>query len=122
MAQHLSKEIVQFAREHDAHVIVFENLKAWKPKGGKKRSTLKQRFHGWLHRLLVTLTENKFIELGGKVELVYPRGTSSWAYDGSGQLNRNSKNYALATFQSGKRYNVDSMAVKTLAQDTGLTS
>jgi IS605 OrfB family transposase len=107
MAQHISKEIVQFALSYGASVIVFENLKDWKPKAGKKCSTLKQRFHGWLHRLLVQLTENKFVEVGGKVELVYPRGTSSWAYDGSGQLKRSKDNYALATFQNGKRYNAD---------------
>jgi IS605 OrfB family transposase len=107
IAQHISKEIVQFAQLHGASVVVFENLKDWKPKAGKKRSTLKQRFHGWLHRLLVQLTENKFVEMGGKVELVYPRGTSSWAYDGSGQLKRTKANYALATFRSGKRYNAD---------------
>ena len=107
MAQHLSKEIVRFALKHDAHVIVFEDLQGWKPKAGKKRSTLKQRFHGWLHRLLVQLTENKFVEVGGKVELVYPRGTSSWAYDGSGKLKRSKSNYALATFQSGKQFNAD---------------
>ncbi|WP_199197205.1 hypothetical protein [Chroococcidiopsis sp. CCALA 051] len=53
------------------------------------------------------LTQNKFVEVGGKVELVYPRGTSSWAYDGSGQLKRSKANYALATFQNGKRYNAD---------------
>lgn len=107
MAQHISKQIVQFAQQHGASVIVFENLKDWKPKAGKKRSTLKQRFHGWLHRLLVQLTENKLVEVGGKVELVYPRGTSSWAYDGSGQLKRSKDNYALAAFQNGKRYNAD---------------
>jgi IS605 OrfB family transposase len=98
---------VQFARAFGASVIVFENLKDWKPSCGKKRSTLKQRFHGWLHRLLVQLTENKFVEVGGKVELVYPRGTSSWAYDGSGLLKRGKDNYALASFASGKRYNAD---------------
>lgn len=107
MAQHISKEIVQFAQLHDASVIVFENLKDWKPKAGKKRSTLKQRFHGWLHRLLVQLTQNKFVEVGGLVELVYPRGTSLGAYDGSGQVKRSKANYALATFQNGKRYNAD---------------
>lgn len=107
MAQHISKGIVQFALEYGASVIVFEDLQGWKPKGGKRRSTLKQRFHGWLHRLLVQLTENKFVEVGGKVELVYPRGTSSWAYDGSGQLQRSKRNYSLATFQTGKRFNCD---------------
>lgn len=115
MAQHLSKELVRFAMEHGAHVIVFEALQGWKPKGGRKRSTLKQRFHGWLHRLLVQLTENKFVEVGGKVALVYPRGTSSWAYDGSGKLTRSKANYALATFQSGKRYNCDLSASSNIA-------
>jgi len=115
MAQHISKEIVQFASQYGASVIVFENLKDWKPKAGKRRSTLKQRFHGWLHRLLVQLTENKFVEVGGKVELVYPRGTSSWAYDGSGQLKRSKDNYALATFKSGKRYNADLSASYNIA-------
>jgi putative transposase len=107
MAQHISKGIVQFALAHGASVIVFEDLQGWKPKGGRKRSTLKQRFHGWLHRLLVQLTENKFVEVGGTVELVSPRGTSSWAYDGSGKLVRSKANYALATFQTGKQYNCD---------------
>lgn len=46
MAQHVSKAIVEFASEYGASVIVFENLKGWKPKGGRKRSTLKQRFYG----------------------------------------------------------------------------
>jgi IS605 OrfB family transposase len=107
MAQHISKGIVQFALEHGASVIVFEDLVGWKPKAGRKRSNLKQRFHNWLHRLLVQLTESKFVEVGGSVELVYPRGTSSWAYDGSGQLKRSKQNYALATFQTGKQFNAD---------------
>lgn len=115
MAQHISKEIVQFALSYGASVVVFENLKDWKPSCGKKRSTLKQRFHGWLHRLLMQLTQNKFVEVGGKVELVYPRGTSSWAYDGSGQLKRSKANYALATFQNGKRYNADLSASYNIA-------
>lgn len=33
--------------------------------------------------------------------------TSKFAYDGSGVVKRNSKNYALAKFVSGKRYNSD---------------
>jgi len=51
---------------------------------------------------LVQLTENKVVEVGGGVALVYPRGTSSWAFDGSGQVTRSQHNYALATFQTGK--------------------
>ena len=49
----------------------------------------------------------KWSELGGKVIFVNPRGTSSYAYDGSGKLKRNNQNYALAQFASSKLYNAD---------------
>ncbi len=107
IAQITSKRIVQFALKNQADVIVLENLKSWRPRGGRKRSTLKQKFHLWLHRRLALLIEQKFEEHGGKVVYVYPRGTSSWAYDGSGLLKRSSKQYELATFQTGKQYNCD---------------
>ena len=32
-------QIVNFALSNSASIIVFEDLKSWKPKGGKKRST-----------------------------------------------------------------------------------
>lgn len=68
---------------------------------------MKQRFHTWLHRRLATLIEQKFTEVGGKVVYVYARGTSSWAFDGSGRIKRNPKQHELATFASGKQYNAD---------------
>jgi len=37
----------------------------------------------------------------------FPRGTSSYAFDGSGPLSRSQNQYELATFSSGKRYNCD---------------
>jgi len=49
----------------------------------------------------------KWSELGGRVVFVNPRGTSSYAYDGSGKLKRSSRNYELALFASGKQYNCD---------------
>ncbi|MGL5078115.1 MAG: IS200/IS605 family accessory protein TnpB-related protein [Waterburya sp.] len=111
----VSKQIIDFAASHSAFVIVFEDLKGWKPKGGKKRSGLKQKFHGWLHRRLVQLTADKFEEVGGNVQLVYARGTSSWAYDGSGELKRSNKKYSVATFKSGKIYNCDLSAAANIA-------
>jgi putative transposase len=71
IAQKVSRELVNMAVQNGCAVIVFENLTSWKPQRGRKRSHLKQRFHGWLHRLLVKLTTEKFEELGGIVELVY---------------------------------------------------
>lgn len=107
IGQKVSARLVKIAKQYNVKYIVFEHLKGWRPKGGKKRSTLKQRFHGWLHRRIVNLTEMKWSELGGKVVFVNPRGTSSYAYDGSGKLKRSTTNYELAVFSSGKKYNCD---------------
>lgn len=107
IAQTTSRALVDFALRYDADTIVLENLKGWRPKGGRKRSGLRQRFHQWLHRRLSTLIEQKMAEAGGKVVYVHARGTSSWAFDGSGKLKRDKEQYELATFASGKRYNAD---------------
>ena len=107
IGQKVSSRLVKIAKQFGVKYIVFEYLKGWRPKGGKKRSTLKQRFHNWLHRRIVDLTEMKWSELGGKVVFVNPRGTSSYAYDGSGKLKRSSSNYELAMFANGKQYNCD---------------
>ena len=53
------------------------------------------------------MTTEKLAEVGGKVETVYPRGTSSWAFDGSGKVQRDGRNYALAKFPNQKKYNAD---------------
>lgn len=107
MAQQTSRQLVDFALAQEADVIVLEDLKGWRPKGGRKRSGLRQRFHHWLHRRLATLVEQKMAEVGGRVVYVYPRGTSAWAFDGSGRVKRDCAQYELATFVSGKRYNAD---------------
>ena len=103
----VSKRITMIAQVYSADAIVFEDLKGWKPKGGKKRSNLKQRFHGWLKSLIVELTQRKWAEWGGKTVTVIAAYTSKLAYDGSGLVKRDKQNYALATFSSGKKYNCD---------------
>lgn len=115
ISHQISKQIVDLAMANSASVIVFEDLKGWKPKGGRKRSGLRQKFHTWMHRRLVQFTTEKFEEKGGKVDLVYPRGTSSWAYDGSGKLKRSNKKYSISTFQTGKIYNCDLSAAANIA-------
>jgi putative transposase len=107
IAHHVSKRITDIALHFNAQAIVFENLKGWKPKGGKKGSTLRQRFHGWLKAMIRHFTEMKWQEVGGKVIDVVAAYTSKLAYDGSGVVRRDSRNYALAKFPSGKRYNCD---------------
>ena len=107
IAEQTSRRIADFAAAHGASVVVFEDLQGWKPKAGRKRSGMKKRFHHWLHRSLVERTAEKFRELGGSAQTVYPRGTSSWAFDGSGRIRRDKRQYELATFPNGKRYNAD---------------
>ncbi|MEM8780191.1 MAG: transposase [Cyanobacteria bacterium P01_G01_bin.49] len=107
IGQKVSAYLVKIAKQHGVKYIVFEHLKGWRPRGGKRKSTLRQRFHGWLHRRIVNLTEMKWSELGGRVVFINPRGTSSYAYDGSGKLKRNNQNYALAQFANSKLYNAD---------------
>lgn len=103
----VSKQIVDLARQYNCCAIVFEYLKGWKPKAGRRGSTLRQRFHGWLKAKIRTLTEMKWCELGGKVIDIVAAYTSKLAYDGSGLVKRNRSNYAIARFASGKIYNCD---------------
>ncbi len=105
IAHIVSKRIVVIAKQFNAEAIVFENLKGWKATGGRKRSNLRQRFHGWLKAMIRDYTEMKWQEVGGKTIDIVAAYTSKLAYDGSGVVQRDSKNYALAKFTSGKRYN-----------------
>jgi len=111
----VSKRIVQIAQQFNADAIVFENLKGWKARGGRKRSRLRQRFHGWLKGMIRDYTEMKWREVGGKVIDVVAAYTSKLAYDGSGIVKRDPNNYALAKFSSGKRYNCDLNGAQNIA-------
>jgi IS605 OrfB family transposase len=107
IGRRVSKAIVDFAVGHGTQAVVFENLKGWRPKAGRKGSTLRQRFHGWLHRRIFNGASMKLMELGIKVETIYARGTSSLAYDGSGPVKRDKDNRAISRFSSGKVYDAD---------------
>jgi IS605 OrfB family transposase len=115
IAHIVSKRIVMIAQQFNAKTIVFERLKGWKPRAGRKGTTLRQRFHGWLHRMTANFTEQKFREIGGTVAYVLPKYTSAYAYDGSGKTKRPNHNKALAYFTSGKCYNADLSAAYNIA-------
>ena len=103
----VSRRIVKIATQYNCSAIVFEYLKGWRPRAGRRGSTLRQRFHGWLKAKIRTLTEMKWRELGGKVIDVPAAYTSKLAYDGSGLVKRNRSNYAIARFANGRIYNCD---------------
>ena len=103
----VSKQIIEIAHRYNSMAIIFEYLKGWKPKAGRRGSTLRQRFHGWLKAKIRTLTEMKWRELGGKTIDVPAAYTSKLAYDGSGLVKRNRNNYAVCRFANGKTYQAD---------------
>jgi putative transposase len=115
ISRDVSRMIHTFAKLHGAKVVVFEDLEGWRPKGGAKRSNLKAKFHGWLHRLVVEQAVATGEERGIRVDFVHPRGTSAWAYDGSGRVVRDKFNYGLARFRTGKEYDCDLSASYNIA-------
>ena len=111
----VARAIVEFALAENVKVIVFENLKGWKAKAGKKGSLQKQKFHLWCHRKIVELVTTRWTELGGKIVFVNPKYTSAYAYDGSGKVRRDPTNYSLCRFKTGKRYHSDLNASYNIA-------
>ena len=100
-AHQMTRELVEFARVMGATTLVFERLKGWRPKG--PRYGLRRKFHTWLHRRIVEFSEWKWREFAGRMAFVAARGTSKYAYDGSGLVTRNvGGNYSLCRFQNGK--------------------
>ena len=112
-ARTMATELIDFAVAHGARALVLENLKGWKPKGRSKGQ--KKRFHRFQHRALVKYLGFKCEELGIRVVNIFARGTSYFAYDGSGPLQRDKANAALATFSNGRRYNADLNAANNIA-------
>lgn len=104
-ARSLASEIASFAAAHGVKAFVIEDLKGWRPKGPSR--AMRKRFHRFQHRALVHALAHKAQELGARLLEVFARGTSRWAYDGSGKVTRSKENAQLATFASGKKYNAD---------------
>ena len=122
-ARSVASSLAAFAARHGAKIFVIEDLKGWRPKGPSKAQ--RKRFHRFQHRALIQALSHKAQEMGARVLEVFARGTSRWAYDGSGKVRRSKENAQLATFTSGKRYNADlngalNIAARGLAMLLGL--
>lgn len=122
-ARRLAGELAAFATQHGAKAFVIEDLKGWRPKGPSR--AMRKRFHRFQHRMLIQHLTHKAQEMGMRLLEVFARGTSRWAYDGSGKVTRSKENAQLATFTSGKRYNADlngalNIAARGLAMILGL--
>jgi len=113
-AHQMTRELVEFARSHGATTMVFEHLKGWRPKGPCRG--LRRKFHTWLHRRIVEFTEWKWREHAGRMAFVVARGTSKYAFDGSGEVTRSvNGNYSVCRFKNGKVYNCDLNATYNIA-------
>tara|TARA_Y100001973_G_C5194020_1_gene332952 strand:- start:886 stop:2205 length:1320 start_codon:yes stop_codon:yes gene_type:complete len=114
-AHQISRQIVDMAVDFQCDAIVLENLKYWRPKAGRKGSVMKMRFHTWFKSALSDRIKSKAAEQGVRTLDIYARGTSSHAYDGSGEVKRDKGSYANAQFKTGKRYNADLNAAYNIA-------
>ena len=113
IVNHTVNQIIKICISYGVDVIVFENLRH-KFKRAKKRS-----FRARLHRWRKIAVYNKAYEMahrnGIRVSTVNPNGTSRYAYDGSGLVERDNDNYSICKFVSGKVYNCDLSASYNIA-------
>ena len=122
--------IARIAEEYQVDVVVFEKLDLSGKKKGKSR---RQRLHLWKSQDVQGMVASKVHRLGIRISHVNARNTSQLAYDGSGDVIRDKKNYSVCKFKTGKIYNCDLSAsynigaryfvreiIKTLPATTGL--
>lgn len=103
LAYKTARHIIDYAVSKEVSVIVLENLGL----KGKIRGGKAQRIALWKKRYIIETIKRRAHLSGIRVSLVNPANTSALAYDGSGEVTRNSKNRSLCTFTSGKQYNTD---------------
>ena len=95
--------IIDIAIKAGAHVIVMEHLDLQ----GRKRGSKRQRLHHWRAQYVQEMVERKAHRAGKRVSRVCAWNTSRLAFDGSGRVTRDTGNYSLCTFKTGKRYHCD---------------
>ena len=103
LSRKVASAITTYAQNNHADVIVFEYLKMKGKVTGKKR----QKLHLWRKRDIQKLCEHQAHRTGMRVSRVCAWNTSRLAYDGTGEVVRDSKNHSLCTFTTGKRYHCD---------------
>ena len=73
----------------------------------KGRSRLASRVHHWRTAKIRGYVKGMAFRTGIRVFIINPKGTSMYAFNGSGEVSGDSSNYSLCTFADGKRYNCD---------------
>ena len=109
------KKIMETAVLYDVDCIVFEYLDT----GGKIRGKkYRERIHMWRKRDVQKRTELQAHRHGMRISRVCAWGTSKYAFDGSGEVERGKdagfKTYSLCRFRNGKVYNCDLSAAQNI--------
>ena len=107
-----SSKIVSICLSYGVDVIVFENLRH---KFKRAKKSYRQRLHHWKKITIFNKTYEMAHRNGIRISTVNPCGTSKYAYDGSGEVVRDDKNYSICQFQNGKIYNCDLSASYNIA-------
>ena len=98
-----SLEIINFALLHGVDYIVFEHLDLQ----GKKHGKTKQKLSLWRAQQIQSIVSLKAHQNRIRISRVCAYNTSKLAYDGSGIVERDKKNYSLCKFTTEKKYNCD---------------
>ena len=84
-------------------MIVFEYLEMKGKLSGKK----KQKLQMWRKRDIQKRCGQQAHRKGIRISRICAWNTSRLAFDGSGEIARDTRDHRLCTFQTGKRYNCD---------------
>ena len=110
----ISRWIVNIATSNNVYGIVLEHLESTKRKG-RKRGRLRARVQHWLTAKMRDLIKGMAYREGIRTFIINPWGTSQYAYDGSGKVGRDEKDYSQCVFSNGKHYNCDLSASYNIA-------
>lgn len=116
-----AKALMDIAILYNADCIVFEHLDS----GGKIRGKkYRERIHLWRKNDVQSRVELQAHRHGMRISRICAWGTSKYAFDGSGRVDRHSVyrykhgrkvyNYSICTFQNGKVYNCDLSAAQNI--------
>ena len=98
-----AKFIVDIAMRYNVDAVIFEHLDLT----GRKRGNKKQKLHHWKAQAVQAIVTHKMHRLGKRISHICAWGTSKLAYDGSGEVERDEKNYSMCKFSTGKKYHCD---------------
>ena len=112
IVNHTCSEIIKICLSYGVDVIVFENLRH---KFRRAKKSYRQKLHHWKKISIFNKTYEMAHRNGMRISTVNPKGTSMYAYDGSGKVERDENNYSICVFQNKKVYNCDLSASYNIA-------